>query len=77
VAEKKAHNGPWEEGSLRMLRNQPSEMSLQLKGKESKRSSEDTCFRLMTKSMVAFMVCEMQRAARLRINFDQQLARLH
>ena len=46
----------------------------------SKRSSEeaaDTCLHLMTKSMVAFMVCEMQRATRLRLNFNQQFARLH
>merc|ERR1712062_882072 len=88
AAEKKAHTGqppnrPWEEGSLRMLRNLPSEMSHQLKGKEpiwSKRSSEeapDTCLHLMTKSMVAFMVCEMQRATRLRLNFNQQFPRLH
>ena len=46
----------------------------------SKRSSEeaaDTCLHLMTKSMVAFMVCEMQRATRLRLNFNQQFSRLH
>merc|ERR1712037_660736 len=86
--EKRAHTGtsskrPWEESFLRMLRNQPSELSHQLKGDGpilSKRSSEeaaDTCLHLMTKSMVAFMVCEMQRATRLRLNFNQQFSRLH
>merc|ERR1711974_45851 len=83
VPEQKAQTGPWGESFLRMLRKQPSEMSHQLKGKEpivSKRSSEEgpnTCLHLMPKSMVAFMVCEMQRATRLRLNFNQQFARLH
>ena len=88
----------WEEGFLRMLRNQPNEMALRhLKGDKLEKKSEtrrgtaiasgdnfkrrsneerSTCLHLMPKSMVAFMVCEMQRATRLGVNLSQ-LARLH